>query len=51
MQQYQLKSDALHNLVPFAQFKKREKHPWKSVTFKPATLQKVSFLHGCFSHF
>ena len=25
--------DALHDLVPFAQFKKREKHPWKSVTF------------------
>ena len=25
--------DALRDLVPFAQFKKREKHPWKSVTF------------------
>ena len=25
--------DALRNLVPFAQFKKREKHPWRSVTF------------------
>ena len=25
--------DALHNLVPFVQFKKREKHPWRSVTF------------------
>ena len=21
------------NLVPFAQFKKREKHPWNSITF------------------
>ena len=25
--------DALRDLVPFAQFKKREKHSWKSVTF------------------
>ena len=25
-------SDALRNLAPFVQFKKREKHPWKSVT-------------------
>ena len=25
--------DALHDLVPFAQFKKRKKHPWRSVTF------------------
>ena len=24
---------ALRNLVPFAQFKKREKHPWRSVNF------------------
>ena len=23
--------DALHDLEPFAQFKKREKHPWRSV--------------------
>ena len=25
--------DVLHDLVPFVQFKKREKHPWWSVTF------------------
>ena len=25
--------DALPDLVPFAQFKKHEKHPWRSVTF------------------
>ena len=25
--------DALHNFVPFVQFKKRGKHPWMSVTF------------------
>ena len=25
--------DALHDLVPFVQFKKREKYPWRSVTF------------------
>ena len=24
---------ALRDLVPSAQFKKREKHPWRSVTF------------------
>ena len=27
---------ALRDLVPFVQFKKREKQPWKSVTFKVA---------------
>ena len=26
-------SDALRDLVPFVQFKKCEKHPWKSVNF------------------
>ena len=25
------KWDALHGLIPFAQLKKREKHPWRSV--------------------
>ena len=25
--------DALHDLVPFVPFKKREKHPWRSVTY------------------
>ena len=29
----QTKSDALHDLVPFVQFKKPEKRPWRSVTF------------------
>ena len=28
-----LKGDVLRDLVPFAQFKKREKHPWRSVNF------------------
>ena len=28
--------DALRNLVPFVQFKKREKHPWGSVNFSEA---------------
>ena len=27
------KFDALRDLVPFVQFKKREKHPWRSVNF------------------
>ena len=39
---------ALRGLVPFVQFKKREKHPWKCVTFS-YTLLKVTLLHGCFS--
>ena len=49
--------DGLHDLVPFVQFKKREKHPWRSTTFikvavfKPATLMKVALLHGYFSRF
>ena len=60
--------------LPFVQFKKRGKNPWRSVTFgkvvgfcgaskglalikpfevpqKPATLLKVTLLHGCFSRF
>ena len=48
--------DALRNLEPFVQFKKREKHPWSSVAFnkvagrlKPTTLLKVTLLHECFS--
>ena len=24
---------ALHDLVPFVQFKKRQRHPWRSVNF------------------
>ena len=30
---YSQKYDALCNLGPFVQFKKRGKHPWRSVTF------------------
>ena len=37
---------ALRDLVPCAQVKKREKHPWRSVT-----LLKVTLLHGHFSRF
>ena len=49
--------DVLRELASFAQFKKCEKHPWRSATFskvaglKPATLLKVKFLHGCFLGF
>ena len=48
---------ALCNLVPFVQFKEREKQPWRSVNFskvagfKPANLLKLTLLHGCFSWF
>ena len=34
-----LDSDVLHDLVAFVQFKKREKHSWKSVTFGKSNLQ------------
>ena len=42
---------ALWDLVPFVQFKKREKHPCRSFTFskvagKPATLLKVTLRHS-----
>ena len=45
--------DALRDFVPFVQFKKREKQPWRSVTFRlqPATLPKVTLLHWRFSRF
>ena len=29
--------DVLRNLIPFVQFKKREKHPWRSVHFSKVT--------------
>ena len=33
---------ALHDLVPFAQFKKREKHPWWSVNFSKVNFAKIN---------
>ena len=33
----------LHDLVPFVQFKKREKHPWRSVTFSKVAGWSFSF--------
>ena len=46
----------LRDLVQFIQFKKREKHQWKSITFSkvagyPETLLKVTLLHGVFHLF
>ena len=41
--------DALRDLVPFAQFKRREKHPWRSVDF--SKVAGWSLPHGCFSRF
>ena len=34
--------DVLHDLVPFVQLKKREKHPWRSVSFCKVAGQSVS---------
>ena len=42
----------MRDLVPFVQFKKREKHPWRSVNFSKDTGKSlVKLLHGCFSRF
>ena len=43
----EIKCDALRDLVSIVQFKKREKHPWRSVIFN----LKVKLLLGCFSRF
>ena len=43
--------NALHDLVPFVQFKKREKHPWRSANFRKNACLKITLLHGCFSRF
>ena len=37
--------DALRDLVPFVKFEKREKHPWRSVTFSKVSGRLVS--QGC----
>ena len=47
----QVKCNALHDLVAFIQFKKREKHPWRSVNFSKVAGWKLTLLHGCFSRF
>ena len=39
----------LRDLVQFLKFKKRGKHPRRSLTF--SKLIKVALLHGCFSRF
>ena len=33
--------DALRDLVPFVQFKKREKQPWRSVAFSKVAGQSL----------
>ena len=35
--------DALRDLVAFVQFKKREKHPWRSVNFSKVAGFKLQF--------
>ena len=40
---------ALRDLVTFAQFKKREKHPWRSFNFSNIADFKLALHHGCFS--
>ena len=49
--------DALRDLVPFVQFKKREKHPWRRLPFGKVAgfslqlyLLKVTLLHVNFTY-
>ena len=42
---------ALRILVPYVQFKKRKKHPCRSVNFSKVAGLKLTLLHGCFLHF
>ena len=37
--------DVLRYLVPFLQFKKREKHPWRSVTFSMDVFHVFKIVH------
>ena len=39
-----LDSDVLHDLVPFVQFKKCEKHPWRGVLLSVKLLAKSLYL-------
>ena len=44
--------DALHELVPFLQFKNMKNTHWGVLlSVKPATLLKITLLHGCFSRY
>ena len=43
--------DALPELVPFVQFRKHKKHPWKSVTVTAYNLTKSDALPWVFSRF
>ena len=43
--------DSLRDLVAFVQFRKREKHPWRSVNFSKIECLKLTLLHGCFHVF
>ena len=38
--------DALHDLVPFVQFKKDEKHPWRSVFRTLSNIYDEAFLRN-----
>ena len=42
---------ALRILVPYVQFKKRKKHPCRSVNFSKVAGLKLTLLHGCFLRF
>ena len=41
---YNIIWDALRDLVPFVQFKKHEKHPWRCVTFIKNQAEACNFI-------
>ena len=48
---YFFKCDVLLDLVPFVQFKKREIHPWRSVTFSTKSNTPPWVFFTCFKLF
>ena len=48
---YHFIRDALRDLVTFVQFKKREKHSWRSVTFSKVACTKKNTPQWVFSRF
>ena len=43
--------NVFRDLILFVQFKRREKDPWRSITFSKVAGLEVTLLHGYFSRF
>ena len=46
-----IKCDTLRDLVPFVQFKNREKHPWRSVVFSKVAGSRATHHKYSYDHF